>query len=365
MRFRRVEREAFFKGFSLFFLSLALLTGALFYGLYLREKRMFDDRLFSRMRLCSFDLECPEFGIDFVEADAKDLYTLKRDKEALYAFFPVPGSDRFVMKILYPLERYRLDVIRIRNETLREALPVYLLLALLSALFSLYALTPLRRALRLTEEFVKDILHDFNTPLSVIRLNAGMVRRHCPGERRLERIEGAVETLMRLQSNLKSYLGGHERQRERFRLDRLIEERTKLLEKSFDDVVFERSLQPLELHTNKDAMIRVLDNLLSNGAKYNVRGGRVHIRLQQAEAQLTIEDTGVGIAHPEKAFERFYKEQERGVGIGLHIVKKLCDQMGIAIGLESRKGVGTSVRLDLRSVAVHRSWGNGSLTPKR
>ncbi|WP_456403056.1 sensor histidine kinase [Hydrogenimonas sp.] len=352
MRYRSVEKEAFFKAFFLFFSSLAILMGALFYGFYLKEKSALDDRLFSQMRLCSFDLECPKFGIGFADAQSRDLYTLKRDEKALYAYFPVPGSRNYVMKIFYPMERYRAEVAQIRKRLLGEALFVYLLLGALSALFSLYALTPLRRALRLTEEFVKDILHDFNTPLSVIRLNAGMLLKRYPEEKRAERIGQGVETLMRLQANLKSYLGGHERQRERFRLDRLVEERTGLLEKSFEDVTFERSLQPLEVETNKDAMERVLDNLLSNGAKYNVKGGRVRVSIESGEARLSIEDTGVGIAHPEKAFERFYKEQERGLGIGLHIVKKLCDQMGVAIRLESRKGRGTRVTLDLGRIVA-------------
>ncbi len=67
---------------------------------------------------------------------------------------------------------------------------------------------------------------------------------------------------------------------------------------------------------------------------------------------MAIKDTGKGIKHPEKVFTRFYKEQERGIGIGLHIVKKLCDEMKIPIRLESEVNVGSTFELDLSALTL-------------
>jgi signal transduction histidine kinase len=99
------------------------------------------------------------------------------------------------------------------------------------------------------------------------------------------------------------------------------------------------------LTCNKDAFIRILDNLLTNAAKYNKKNGSVFVTYK--ENVLEIEDTGIGIKNPDKVFQRFYKEHERGIGIGLHIVKKLCDELGIRIGLTSEVGTGTSFFLKL------------------
>ncbi|BDY12599.1 sensor histidine kinase [Hydrogenimonas cancrithermarum] len=352
MRLRDVEREAFLKSFLLFLGSLTLLMGLLFYNLYTKERINLDNTLFSQMRLCSFDLKCEKFELDFVDAKEKELYLLKRNGEELYAYFPVPGSSRYVMKIIHPMKEYMKEISSIRKELLVEFLVIFFILVILSALFSLYALHPLREALKLTEEFVRDILHDFNTPLSIVRLNVRMLKKEWTENAKIERVEQAVETLLRLQSNLRSYLGGHASQKELFALDQVLEERVRLIEKAFPHLTFDLQTAPMRVAANKDAMIRIVDNLLSNAAKYNKKEGRVVVSLLREASKLVIEDTGIGIEHPDRVFERFYKEHARGVGLGLHIVKKLCDEMGIGVSLTSQKGKGTVVTLDLRKVTL-------------
>ncbi|WP_456322643.1 sensor histidine kinase [Hydrogenimonas sp.] len=350
MRLKSVEREAFLKSFSLFFFSLTILLAILFYNLYTKERTTLDNKIFAQMRICSFDLKCPRFKIDFIPAKDAELYLLKKDDSAVYALFPLPKSQRYVMKIAYPIESYRADLRNIEKELLVEFLIIDAAVALLSLFFSLFSLNPLRRALVLTEEFVKDILHDFNTPLSIVRLNVSMLHKECPTSKKVSRIEAAVETLLRLQENLRAYLGGHVLQSDTFLLDELVRERSELIGKAYPSLHFRLNLAPLKIRANKDAMTRVLDNVIGNAAKYNIKEGSVAITLDAKNARLTIEDTGVGIEHPEKVFQRFYKEHARGVGLGLHIVKKLCDEMNLKIDVESKRGEGSRFTLDLRNI---------------
>ncbi len=349
---RSVEREAFIKSFILFFGSLSLLLSILFYTIYKRELANLDSSLFAQMRICSFDLKCPKFKIDFEESGSKELYTLKRGSEGVYSLFPIGGGSRYLLKIVYPSKSYRAETAEIRKEVAAEFLLTEAVLLVLSILFSLYSINPLRQALKLTREFVRDILHDFNTPLSIIRLNVKMLEKECPKSSKSSRIEEAVETLLRLQANLRDYLGGHELKSETFRLDTLAAERVSLIQKGYPEIEFTTSLDPLEVESGKDALTRIVDNVVTNAAKYNRRGGRVSVVLDAAAKKLTIEDTGIGIENPKKVFERFYKEQERGMGIGLHIVKKLCDQTSIGVEVESEKGKGTRFIFDLGKVTV-------------
>ena len=85
----------------------------------------------------------------------------------------------------------------------------------------------------------------------------------------------------------------------------------------------------------------VIANLLRNSFTYTERGS-VRIRLD-AQA-LTIDDTGLGIprAALDKVFQRLYKgAHSEGAGIGLSLVKKICDRYGWSVTLDSQEGVGT------------------------
>ena len=113
-------------------------------------------------------------------------------------------------------------------------------------------------------------------------------------------------------------------------------------------MIFVNEVPWTQVETNRDALNRIVYNLLSNAGKYIKQNGKVFIRLENN--QLIIKDTGKGIKDPKRVFERFYKEQERGIGIGLHIVKKLCDELGIDITLSSEVGVGTEFRLDFQEI---------------
>jgi len=347
---KRVERESLLKSFALFFLSLNLLSGAIFYFIYTDARHNLDESLFMEMKLCSLDLKCDRFEIGFEAAENQPLHLLQHDGDTRYAFFPIPRSESYVMKFSFGVDAYRQAVGAITRALLWQYVGVAVLIVVLSLLFSFYALNPLRRALKLTEEFVRDILHDVNTPLSALRLNLAMLRRETGENPKVARMEEGVERILSLQANLRSYLGEHALQRETIALQTLLAERTAWFEKLYPDLRFTLEAEPLAISANREALIRVIDNLIDNAGKYNVRNGSVTITFEGA--RLTVADTGRGIREPQRVFERFYKEHERGMGIGLHIVKKLCDEMGITIAVTSEPGAGSRFTLDLAALTL-------------
>ena len=220
----------------------------------------------------------------------------------------------------------------------------------LSIFFSLFALKPLRDALNLTEEFIKDILHDFNTPISTLTLNISMLASKYGEDRRFRRIQNALGTILMLQKNFKAYLEQSILEESSFVLDEVVKERIEALSRSFEDISISMEIPPnVILQTNKDSFVRIIDNLLSNALKYNKSGG--YVKVYYKDQTLFIEDGGIGIKNPKRVFERFYKENQRGIGIGLHIVKKLCDALGIDIELQSEVGKGTLFKLHLDKIA--------------
>jgi signal transduction histidine kinase len=93
------------------------------------------------------------------------------------------------------------------------------------------------------------------------------------------------------------------------------------------------------IYSNKNALSRIIYNLISNACKYNTSNGFIEIKMKNKT--LTISNSSYGIKNPSKIFDRFYKESERGLGIGLHIVDKLCRELGIRKKLEVKNNIVT------------------------
>ncbi len=345
------EAESLAKSFLIFFLLLEVLLAINAWYEYSVQKRVLEEKIRDRMRLCAYTIECEGMQTDFVDrSKGKEENILYRSQGGLYSYFTVPKAEKHLMKVIYPKQRYETAVETVKKELMHKFLLYTLFSAAVSFLFALYALMPLRRALRLNEEFVKDILHDFNTPLSSMKINLKLFRKEVGESAKIARLENNIETMLSLQENLQTFLKGIQTQTEVFDITALINDRLPYFEVLYPDIIYHADLTPFKIRANKDAFARIIDNLLSNAGKYNKAEGQVLVMMEGS--QLKIEDTGKGIAHPEKVFERYYKEQERGVGIGLHIVKKLCDEMHIAVHISSRAGKGTTFTLDLSRIIV-------------
>ena len=344
------ELESFLKSFLLFWILLEVLLALNFWYEYRQKQQGLQERIQMEMKLCAYSVQCKGLKTDFVERGKnREENLLYRDGD-FYSYFTVPTVKKYLMKVVYPQSKYNAQLLALELKLKQQFLFYSLFAALVSFLFAIYALMPLRKALRLNEEFVKDILHDFNTPLSSMRINLKLFKKEVGESAKIGRMENNIETILSLQHNLKAFLQGAQTQVESFGIVPLIEDRIAYFRVLYPDLTFQLDLEPTTIKTNKDAFVRVFDNLVSNAGKYNKAHGRVRITL--SKKVLRIADTGKGIASPSKVFQRYYKEQDRGIGIGLHIVKKLCDEMRIGIEIKSRVGEGTTVLLKLAKVVI-------------
>jgi len=348
----KVEVESYLKSFFLFFFSISILITTIFYINYTKEELSLKENILSDMRICNFDLKCEKFKIDFVPAGQKSYLKLYQNENHLYTQFPISGAKKNVLEVRFLKKDYEKALWEIKSFLLLEYIVVILVVMLFAAAFSYFSLAPLRNSLRLTQEFVKDILHDFNTPLSTLRLNASMLKREIPNNDKLQRIEKSIFSVLQLQSHLRSYLNNDKSKKEFFKLREILKENISILEKNYPNLQFYVDLDECDVNTHKDALLRIIDNLISNAVKYNKKDGSIRIIYKKNQKILEIKDTGRGIKNPSKIFDRFYKEQERGIGIGLNIVKKLCEELGISVSVESKLGEGSTFYLNIKPIIV-------------
>lgn len=344
------ERESFFKTFAIFLFLLEILLAINFWNEYYVKEIEIKEKIQIEMKLCAFTLECEKFKTDFVDSTKdKEENILYQDGD-FYSYFKVPTSDKYLMKITYPKIQYKPRVYKLKNKLFRKFVFYSIFATLVSFLFAIYALMPLQRALRLNEEFVKDILHDFNTPISSMLINLKIFKKEIGDNLKIQRLENNIESILSLQDNLRIFLKGTPTQSESFLLKELLAKRIQYFDVLYPDIHYKIMVKKVELKTNKDAFTRILDNILSNAGKYNIADGNVNILLEGTT--LFVHDTGKGIKKPDKVFDRYYKEQDRGIGIGLHIVKKLCDELDIAIYIKSKENEGTRIGLNLENILV-------------
>jgi signal transduction histidine kinase len=118
------------------------------------------------------------------------------------------------------------------------------------------------------------------------------------------------------------------------------------------------SIPPGPVMIQGDAMRlgQVLNNLLSNAAKYSPKGGPIDITLtlEPGEAVLAVTDRGIGIQPGEhdQIFEPFRRtgasrDLTPGVGLGLSIAKRIVEAHGGRIALTSTPGRGSTFRVHL------------------
>lgn len=212
-------------------------------------------------------------------------------------------------------------------------------------------------ASRLKDEFLATVSHELRTPLSAI---LGWARLLRDGAVRAEKIPCALETIER-NAQAQTQLINDLLDVSRIISGRLLIEpapvdltsviaaavSTNLPAAEARSIRLELELpaEPLVVSGNADRLQQVVWNLLSNAVKFTPPGGRIAVSLkaENGQAQLTVSDTGQGIA-PEFlpcVFDRFSQadssitRRHGGLGLGLAIVRHLTEMHGGTVRAES------------------------------
>jgi len=343
---KRYERESFLKSFLLFFTTLLILNSVIFY-LYFREQKIsLHVEIFNKIKLYNYNFKDNSIKIDIVPIKKRDeMYILHITKDKIFAYFDIPNSKKSSLEIIYPYKKYLNSLEEIRKNSLFYYAISSFILLILSIIFSIYAINPLKKALYLLDEFLKDIIHDLNTPISSIFLNLKILKQTDSVEA-IKRVEYSTKKIGSLYGNLEAIISNNPLTKEEVDIEDLILQKIEYYKYLYPSINFIINIQTKTIYTSQDGIERILDNLISNACKYNRENGKVNITID--EDKLSIEDTGIGIKNPKKVFNRYYKETQRGIGLGLNIVKKLCNKLGYKIEINSIYGIGTKFEVTLR-----------------
>jgi signal transduction histidine kinase len=204
-----------------------------------------------------------------------------------------------------------------------------------------------------------NVAHDLRTPLMRVRsvLESALTSEEPEVARdalarALEEVERVDATLTTLMDISEAETGTLKLNREPLVLAAVVGEAVDL----YADVAEEKGVTldvqvpgGIVLTADRARLRQVLANLVDNAVKYTPSGGRVEIggRIEGHEAIVDVVDTGIGIAPGDlpRVWERLYRadasRSERGLGLGLSLVKAVVEAHGGRVAVRSSLGEGS------------------------
>lgn len=231
--------------------------------------------------------------------------------------------------------------------------------------------TERNRIERLKSEFIATVSHELRTPLTSIQGALALLHAGVPGElpeqaRQLLTI--ALSNSERLGLLINDILDIEKIESGAIRFSLGPVAVTKLLEDAVRQnnayaqryqvhLRIDGELPEVEIYADRDRVMQVLSNLISNASKFSSAGGEVRLLARELGQSIRIEviDSGCGIPEEfqDKVFEKFTQADASdaraagGTGLGLSISKSLVERMQGSIGFHSQPGQGTTFFFEL------------------
>ena len=344
---KNYEKKAFLQIFFGYFVSITifiLLLGMLYFN---QQKTYVMQKMAMNMHQYLLKLKQSNFQY------TKDGYSYKLvQKVEVKKQLPHKTGDyyskAFSSEIIILLKSKIVDdeLQEIRNFTIMLQVLIIVVFAFISYILSKQSLRPMIDTISHLDRFVSDLIHDLNTPITSILLNTKMLKKDTLDKNipKINRIENSAKNISLLYANLEILLNETQLKKEQLNLSQIIKEIIETHKTLYPNIKFNFENDDIIINSNEIAIKRILENIMSNACKYSIQQNPT-INIFYSQNILTIQDNGKGIKYPQRIFERNYKENTNGHGIGMHIVHRLCSELSIKIDIKSKNG--TIVKLEI------------------
>ncbi len=195
--------------------------------------------------------------------------------------------------------------------------------------------------------FLRHAVHETNTPISVIMSNIELYEMEYGKNKYLSTIEVALKNIFNIYDDL-SYLVKKDQVKYPKRdIDFVDYIRSRIdffnisAQQFGSNIIFDSNFKTLIFNFNETKLQRIIDNNLTNAIKYTDENSNIYLVLKKEKEDyvLTFSSCSEYIQYPEKIFKEYYREEstKEGFGLGLSLVKRICDEENIGIKIESNE----------------------------
>jgi two-component system OmpR family sensor kinase len=242
----------------------------------------------------------------------------------------------------------------LQQSVLKVLVLVFLFIIIVAWLLSKLFMRPVRERVNQIEHFLNDITHELNTPISSLSMatDQALKQGKCT-EKTLRNISISTKQLYDIYRSL-TYLNFQKKEElsEVLQLDEVLKKSVAYYKPLADikRITFETDIQETTCVVAESQLTLLIGNIIGNAIKYSSPRSTITITLKNRI--LSIKDEGIGIEQEKQKeiFEKFKRgtDYSGGFGVGLNIVKSICDEHGIKIELDSTLGEGTEFKLYLK-----------------
>ncbi|WP_321470846.1 HAMP domain-containing sensor histidine kinase [Halarcobacter sp.] len=289
-----------------------------------------------------------------------DTYLYDKNNNLIYSTTNKNLDNKNTISKKYILNTNRLNaqsLILIKELNLNE---IYLKISILTISIGIFifisayiilkqTITPYKKANKYLDRFFNDAMHEIKTPLGVLQLNLELLEEKDKNSNEVKRSLNAVKSLLLTYEDIEYLI-----KQKRVSYSKEIVDFSVFLKHRIDmfeslayskKIQIEQNIQDyINIEINRIELQRIIDNTISNAIKYSNENSKIIIKLyKKINIFFSVEDFGIGITNTEKIFNRYHREEsiKGGFGVGLNIVKNICEKNSINIKVESKKNKGS------------------------
>ncbi len=386
----RDEKKALISFLTIYIVSAILLIGVILYIYYKNETRMLEESCTMELHNASMHIKNEiinkhmknqKFNPNKLENINIKYGLFDKDKKVIFSYldekFDVNFSknsyvNEFYNYFITTLDEENIPIKYIVLETCQEVqnknkLQIFILVILfLSAIFigcigyllSKILLNPVRQRVEAMDKFIKDSAHELNTPISVLMTSVSMLKNGKNPQKMMKYILSSSKQISQIYNDIhfSAFNELNEDVFEEFNLKELVSESVEF----FNDISITKNitinseLEDCFIKMDRTKTQKIVNNLLSNAIKYSKKDSVIEVFLEKNI--LKVRDFGIGISQEEQKeiFKRYKRGNniEGGFGIGLDIVRRICDEYNLTLNLKSEVDKETTFSIDFSSIVI-------------